>query len=178
MPSTSKLLSSCKRDALIFFSIMVIITVITYPFMINRRNYETYISSSKDIKSKTGLTTYSVYVFQQVICDIFYDLAVTCYLTVVMLFTSLTLKQVEIIQQDMIISADEHKINCKQYLLAKEKICYLQKESFWSTQILTFTSGLNVLSLMFQIWIAKGSLNSTAEVVAQISLGVPYLLKG
>ena len=137
---TSKLLTQCRRDAIIYFSIMVIWLIVYFCVSYKFNNLSL----------------------------LFYNYAVTCYLTLVMIFTSLTLRQVESIQGSMIIKIDD-SLSCEEYMIEKEKIKYLYTESYYSTQILTLVAFFNVLVFIFFIWCNRYELINMSAVWASYS---------
>ena len=101
-----------------------------------------------------GQQTYSLYVFNQITTGLFLNLSVACYLSVMMLFTSLTMMQINAIQDEVmtIVSVNSNSFDLNKYLEAKGKIVSLKRGSYFSTQLLTFTAAINLISFMFILW--------------------------
>ena len=140
---TSKLLKTCRRDAIIYYIVMVIWLII-------------YSSVSYKFNNFSLL---------------FYNYAITCYLALVMIFTSLTLRQVQSIQSSMIIKINDSvsMLSCEEYMIEKEKIKYLYSESYYSTQILTLVAFFNVLVFIFFIWCNRYEFINKSAVWASYS---------
>jgi hypothetical protein len=96
------------------------------------------------------MITYTEFAFQQSTLLIF-NLAITCYLTVVMFFISLALQQIKYLQQDIINAIDNDKLTCSMYISAKEKINDLQIEFFLLIQVLTIIAGINIIAFLIRV---------------------------
>ena len=164
---TSSIISSSRRKCITFFIIMSLLVVICNPLHINRAIYET----------EFVLVNYSEFVLQQVTL-LFFNLATTCYLTVVMFFTSVTLKQIKLLQHDMLTAIDNDKLTCSEYQVEKEKINDLKNDSYLSIQILTATAAINVISFMMQVGVYYSSIYKSYKdmIVADLHT-VPYIFK-
>jgi hypothetical protein len=149
----SKLLGPCKRDTIIFFIAMMLLVIIINPLIINPTKYEVKFLDKDDdsVKKRLGAQSYQLYAFRNT-AFLFYNMAVTCYLSVTLLFFSLTTKQVELLQWEMIDVAQKRLLSMSTYRALKDKILYYQNESYYSTQVLTFTAGVNVIVLIFELW--------------------------
>ena len=173
--TTCKILASCKRDAIIFYVIMALIVVIIDPFSvpINRRNKKYNVMDDIVLKYPNP-----VFTFYELTTNLYFDLAVTSYLTISMLFISLTIKQVSSIQTDVLNAMNDNKLSCDLYMTAKKKIKYLLSESFYSIQLLTIVAGINVLIFMFYIWNWNNHSKDISQEIILDLLEVPYLMKG
>jgi len=146
----SSILPSCKSNTFMFLFTMVLIVITIDPSVINESGYEAYINASS---TNTSLdTNYRLYCFNFV-TNMIYNLAATLYLSVVVLFTIISLKQVQSLQHDMIHSLDQEVLSTEQYSTIKEKIILLQKESYYSTQVITLVAGFDIIIEMFELWI-------------------------
>jgi len=142
--SVPSLVSKYKKDAVIFFATMALTVLVINPININK---SIYINAYSDV---SGLRTYSVFVLQQTTL-LFYNLAITCYLTVAMLFISIALKQVELFQEDISNAMKVDKITCEEYITAKEKINYLHSTSSLFIQVLTLSAGISVIIFILRV---------------------------
>jgi len=184
--TTTKLLNQCKKHAIIFFTIMILLVIVIDPLSISKKTYDVNSGGvDDDYRIKYGVQTYARYAFFQLTTNLFYNLSITCYLSIVMLFISLTLSQVKLMQNDTIISIDDDKLTCDQYMITKDKILYLQSESYLATQILTISAGINVLTFVFTVWLFhynykhyQNTLFTYKEMLFLDFDEVPYLLKG
>jgi len=140
---TSNIIYTSKRRCIIFFIIMILLVVICNPLNMSRSIYN---AGYKDV----NFSSYSAFLFQQVAL-LFFNLATTCYLTVVMFFTSITIKQIKLIQNDIITSIDNDSLTCNKYVLLKEKIIDLKKEFYLLVQILTIIAGVNIIAFVIQV---------------------------
>jgi len=173
----SRLLLKCKRDALIFFIVMALLVITIDPIGFTHKSYESYVSQfDDDFLTKTGQQTYSLYVFSR-FSILFLNLSVSAYLTVVMMFISLTFKQVTFIQESLMLDSD--KLSCNQYLEAKMLILQLKNASYYSTQFLTFTALVNIVAFMFFLWFNhKIFISSYPDMILYDVLLLPLLFKG
>lgn len=147
---TSKLLPICKRDAFTFCAIMMIIVITIDPIIINYRGYDAYLDNKVGVTlSKT--TSYEVYVIN-CLSNMSFNLVATLYLSVVMFFNSLTLKQIQSLQKYLLHEIENNRLSNDEYMIQKEKIFTLQKQSYGPSQVITLVAGINVLMEMFQIW--------------------------
>ena len=148
---TKNLLISCKRDALIFFISMTLLIIIINPLDISHSKYESSFVGKENLKKTFGEPTYSLFVLSHVSILIF-NMAITCYLSVVMLFMSLTINSIILKQQSIIDSVEENRLSPALYMLQKEKIMGLQNESYYSSQLMTLSACLNVFLFLFRLW--------------------------
>jgi len=181
----SKILSRCKRDAIIYFIMMILVVIIIVPIVMNKKYYDNHFGifyQNTNDKSKFGLQNYSMYVFNISMRFLFLALSITCYLTIVMMFISLTLQQIEVIQSEIIIMLEDDTLTCEQYMIAKNKIIYLRNESNLSTQVLTITAALNIITFMFMIWYNHYHYNLNqyqhSTMILYDFFQLPALLKG
>ena len=151
----SPLVASCKRSAVVYFICMALLVIAIDPIMMTHNYYEAqFIDYYDDGKlSQYGEQTYSLYVFNRFTARLFFNLSVACYLSVMLLFTSLTMMHINAIQEEVMkIVSTKSSCFLNKYLEAKRKIVSLKKGSYFSTQLLTFTAAINVISLMFRFW--------------------------
>jgi hypothetical protein len=145
-----KQLALCKRNAMIFFICMVLLVIVIDPIFMTRNVYNDF--DDDDYLKKTGIPTYSNYAFSIFTGNLFLNLSVTCYLTVMMLFTSLSLKQINHLLMYVIKMIDTNTLVTDHYMDAKDKIISLKNGSYLSVQLLTITAAINVIAFMFSIW--------------------------
>jgi hypothetical protein len=135
---------------------MALLVIAIIPTSMTHSYYETEFGDNYEDGTSTefGQQTYSLYVFSQFTGNLFANLAVACYLSVMLLFTSLTMMHINAIQDEVmtIVSANSSSFDLTKYLEAKGKIVSLKKGSYFSTQLLTFTAAINIISFMFYIW--------------------------
>jgi len=176
----SKHLASCKRTAVVYFICMALLVITIDPFNMTRSTYKEY-GDDDDYLNKFGIQTYPSFAFSQFTTVIFLNLSVTCYLTVMLLFTSLSLMQIKTIQQHMIEMIDTNTLITDDYMDAKDEIMSLKNGSYLSAQLLTITAAINVVAFLFTMW-----LNSYLHISGAITYGemilydfiaFPYLLK-
>jgi hypothetical protein len=150
---TSALLNTCKRDAVIFFIFMSLLVIIIDPISITPRAYSDFITLAfNGDGNNVGMQTYSLYVFYCVSSHISFNLMVTCYLSVLMLFISLTLAQTNVYQQGMLSHVDTDTFKLEHYHSARDKIRNLLNDSYYSLQLATMTALVNIISFMFLLW--------------------------
>lgn len=117
--TNKQILAHCKRDAIVFLGFLSIFIII---------NNVLYAAADKNA------------------FRVIYDIPLTFLLTVVMIFTSLSLLQVQDIQQALILAINSKQgITTSQYLAEKEKIMCIQRESYWSHQVVTITAAINII---------------------------------
>jgi len=192
----SPLLALCKRNALIYFTCMALLVIAIDPISMTRSWYETELVDNLDDGDldEFGEETYSLFVFNRFTTILFFNLSITCYLSVILLFTSLTMMHINAIQEEVvsIVSASSSNFELDKYLEAKTKITSLKNGSYFSTQLLTFTAAINIICFMFQLWFYHYSFNMTRtdnndDYVARLNYSevlvvdfylLPYLLKG
>ena len=175
-----KHLALCKRNAMIFFICIVLLVIVIDPIYMTRSVYNYF--DDDDYNKKTGIQTYSLFAFNVFTGNLFLSLSVTCYLTVMMLFTSLSLMQIRHLQEYVINMIDTNTLITDHYMDMKDKIISLKDGSYLSVQFLTITAAINVIAFMFNIWY-----NSYQYFESFISYGdmlfydfslLPFLLKG
>jgi len=131
---TYKLLNTCKRDAAIF---LVVVTII---------NLTAWVIAVTD----NGAIGFSLF-----------EIPLTLLETVVMIFTSLSLLQLQEIQHCLILSiSSKEGITTHQYLMEKSKIENIQKETYWSHQVVTVTAAINTIAFIGVIILSRVFLNS------------------
>jgi len=178
----SKHLASCKRVTGIFFIFMFLLTIIIDTLSMTRDSYDNFtISNNDDYLKKTGENTYPLYVFSTFTTFLFLNISVLCYLTVMMFFTSLTLKQIRDLQENLIKMIDTNTLITDHYMYLKEKIISLKSRSYLSALLLMITAAINVVCFMFDLWL--GSYNyfnniwSYEEMIVFDLSTFPFLLK-
>jgi len=70
-----------------------------------------------------------------------------------MLFTTLPIIEVQVIQENLLKSVDESRVSCDEYMIEKERIVGLQNEAYYSTQLMTITAGFNLLTSILGFYI-------------------------
>ena len=142
---------------------MAILVIAIDPITMTHSWYETEVLTNNnydDVElSEFGEQTYSLYVFRIFTYSLFFNLTVACFLSVMLLFTSLTMMHINAIQKDvmMIVSASSSSFQLGEYLEAKGQIVKLKNGSYFSTQLLTFTAALNVIGFLFHLFFLKNS---------------------
>ena len=194
----SPLLASCKRITLVFFVCMALLVIAINPIEMTRSYYENEIVDNYDdgILIEHGQQTYSMFKFNRFTTSLVFNLSVACYLSVMLLFTSLTMMHIITIQDEVVTILSvktSDTFNLDEYLKAKEKIVSLKNGSSFSTQLLMLTAGINMISFMFHLWyyhysfIQSYSINTDDEYFIHLTYSgmivkdlylVPYLLKG
>ena len=173
-----KHLALCKRNAMIFFICMVLLVIVIDPIYMTRSFYNSNINNYYLIIQRT----YSLYAFNMFTGNLFLSLSVTCYLTVMMLFTSLSLKQIKHLLMYVIKMIDTNTLVTDHYMDAKDKIISLKNGSYLSVQLLTITAAINVIAFMFIIWYSSyryfQSLNTYWQMIFFDFTVLPLLLKG
>lgn len=165
----TNLLSSSKLQVYFFYISMAMLVVIINPLNINKSVYPEY-------HQGFGVNTYSIFVFQQVSL-LFFNLAVTSYLALILLFTLLTLGQVKSLLKDTNNSIDNNTLTCNDYFVTKEKFKYLKKESNLSIQILTISAGCNVMSFVFELFANNSNGTTYSNIILANVHMIPYFLK-
>jgi len=163
---------------------MALLVVTIDPFFMTKSIYPDIISSNNDdYNMKLGLRNYSAFVFNGFTTNLFLNLSVTCYLTVMLFLTSITLKQINTLQENIITMIQSNTLKSNKYIEIKEKIITLKNGSYFSTQLLTFTAGINIVCFMYQIWVSSynyrinKSIGYKEMIFFDFTL-LPLLLKG
>jgi len=176
----SKHLASCKRTAVVYFICMALLVITIDPFTMIRSTYKDEVDD--DYRNKTGQQTYPLYAFCQFTTNALLNLSVTCYLTVMLLFTSLSLMQIKTIQQHMIEMIDTNTLITDRYMDAKDEIMSLKNGSYLSAQQLTITAAINVVAFLFHMWLGSyrhiSGTYTYGEMILFDFFAFPYLLKG
>lgn len=94
---------------------------------------------------------YSIYVFLR-LGVLFYNLTVTLFLSVILLFISFTLYQIKNLQVTMIELLNDDRLSGNQYKLYKNQVLKLMKQSYYPMQVLTLVAFINLIAGMFWIW--------------------------
>jgi len=177
------LLQSCKRNALIFFIFMILLVISIDPIAMSR-NFYTDIQADFDDKflHQAGAYTYSLYAFNIFTSGLFFNLSLACYLSVMVFFISLVLKQINALQENIIKMIDNNTFTLTKYLDAKDNIITLRNGTYFSTELLTITAAINVIAFMFQLWSIHHyylTKNITYKEMIFYSFTLfPFLLKG
>lgn len=167
----TNLLSSYQLQVYFYYISMAMLVVIINPLNINKSVYPEY--------QGFGIKTYSIFVFQQVSL-LFFNLAVTSYLVLMLLFTLLTLGQVKLLLKDTNSSIDNNSLTCNDYFVTKEKLKYLKKESNLSIQILTISAGCNAIIFVFQLFVNNSNeylVPTYSDIILANVHMIPYILK-
>ena len=193
------LLDRCKIDSIVFFVIMVLLVILIPPIVISPSSYIADYAGYDDYKQAYGLETYHRFAFYNV-SILFYNLAMTSYLSLIMLFASFQIKWIQNIQVDMITSLDfDDSLSIENYKDFKNNINKLLDGNrifvrFFRIfgingldviQFLTLTASFQVLVFLFWIYTHwyeylqnKSSQYTREYMVKNMLLAVPYLLKG
>jgi hypothetical protein len=176
----SKHLASCQRAAVIFFICMSLLVIAIDPISMTRSFYKEI--DDDDYLNKTGQQNYNLFAFCEFTTALFLNLAVTCYLTVMLFFTSLSLMQIKTLQEYMITMIDTGTLLTDHYMDTKDKIISLKRGSYLSAQLLTIIAGINVICFMFVMWFESyyyiNGIGTYQEMIIYDLYAFPYLLKG
>ena len=148
------------------------------------RNFYTDIQADFDDKflHQAGAYTYSLYAFNIFTSGLFFNLSLACYLSVMVFFISLVLKQINALQENIIKMIDNNTFTLTKYLEAKDNIITLRNGTYFSTELLTITAAINVIAFMFQLWSIHHyylTKNITYKEMIFYSFTLfPFLLKG
>ena len=137
--SIPSLLKVCKRDAIIFYAVFMVQVLVTISWEVSIVVHNHYL----DVEY--------AYVFYFLFSWGFY-LASTSYLAVVLLFLSLSLMEVQTVQQDIVKAIEGNQMSCQEYMIAKDKIKYIQRESYFSLQVLVATAAINVIAFIYLLY--------------------------
>ena len=195
------LLASCKRSAVIFFICMALLVIAIEAIMMTHWWYDNEVVSNNNYDdgelSKFGEQTYPLYMFHRFTYGLFFNMTVACYLSVMMLFLSLTMKQINYIQEEVMTIVNAKSLSgsfeLDKYLDAKGRIVKLKNASYFSAQLLTFTAAINVICFLFFLWYYHYSFikstssnddyddgydqNYSGMIIYELGL-IPFLLKG
>jgi len=146
------LLSQRINCTVIFFIIMSLIVIIIQPCGFSHKMYEADFADYDDNNLKEiGVQTFSLYVLHEFFV-LFYNFAITCYLTTLILFTSLTLHEIKLRQERILEKTKSNTITFQSYKDEKKEITKLNNDSFWTIQIVTITAGLNAIIFVLMMW--------------------------
>jgi hypothetical protein len=124
---TSKQIAECKRDIYVYFVIMTLLVLIIDSLPLNKQYFAQY---DDDYYSKIeGTESYSSWLFSTATTGLFFNFGTTSYLSVVMFFKSLLIKQISSLQEQIILSIQEDTITVETYYQLKERALLLQKNS-------------------------------------------------
>ena len=195
----SPILASCKRTTIVFFICVVLFIAAIDPISMTSSWYESeFVDHYDDGHLKAyGEQTYSLFVFNRFTVNIFFNLSVACYLSVVLLFTSVTMKLICICQGDVIqIVSAKNNFELDKFMAAKQKIISMKNGTYFSSQLLTFTASINLITFIFVLWfnhyvfIKTTNSNSVDDdsssaysvdysaMLTHDFIQLPYLLKG
>lgn len=180
---TNKQIAECKRDIYIYFVIMALLVLIIDSLPLNKQYFAQY---DDDYYSKIeGTDSYSSWLFSTATTGLFFNFGITSYLSVVMFFKSLLIKQISSLQEQIILSIQDDTITVETYYQLKERALLLQKNSHVSLQLLTVTSGVNLLCWIYMLWALNSQYNSdeygeylnTQDKIITYLLNIPFLFK-
>ena len=151
----SPILASCKRTTIIFFVCVILLIAAIDPVSMTSSWYESEFVDHYDDGhlNEYGEQSYSLFVFNRFTVNIFFSLSVTCYLSVVLLFKSFSMKLICTMQADAMKIINTDKFELDKYLAVKQKIISLKNGTYFSSQLLTFTAAINVITFMFLLWL-------------------------
>ena len=184
---TIELLRSTKRDAVIFFVVMALCVLVIDPFEVYTiQEYEAgYVDYDDGYLIKTGLNTYPSYVFCILTTGFALNFLITCYLTLIMMFLSLFLKQVQLSQRSLISAVENNDLTLSMYRKERDKIDEFQSSSNFATKLLFLTSAINLVALIFFLWFNhylfindNEQVSSYGDMVVQDFALLPFYLKG
>ena len=184
---TKKLLQSAKRDAVIFFIVMALCVVVIDPFEVyTPTEYQAgYVDYDDGYLIKTGLNTYPSYVFCILTTGFALNFLITCYLTLIMMFLSLFLKQVQLSQRNLISAVENNNLTLTMYRKERDKIDEFQSSSNFATKLLFLTSAINLVALIFFLWFNhylfindNEQVSSYGSMVVEDFALLPFYLKG
>jgi hypothetical protein len=149
----SPILASCKRTTLAFFIFIALLVIIINPYTMTRNIYkDEFVDKDDGNLSEYGEQSYPLFVFNRFTVNIFFSLSVTCYLSVVLLFKSFSMKLICTMQADAMKIINTDKFELDKYLAVKQKIISLKNGAYFSSQLLTFTAAINVITFIFVLW--------------------------
>ena len=123
---------------------------------------------------------YSEFLFQQITL-LFFNLATTCFLTVLMFFTSISLKHIKVFQEDVIAAIDGDMLTCSKYISIKEKIVDVRSEFYLLIQILMITAGVNIIAFVMEATVYYNYYTEIGytykDLIRSLVHMIPYLLK-
>lgn len=184
---TIKLLQSTKRDAVIFFVVMSLCVLVIDPFEVyTPSQYEAgYVDYDDGYLIKTGLNTYPSYVFCILTTGFALNFLITCYLTLIICFLSLFLKQVQLSQRNLISAVENNDLTLSMYRKERDKIDEFQSSSNFATKLLFLTSAINLVALIFFLWFnhylflsGNNQVSSYGSMVILDFALLPFYLKG
>lgn len=145
------LLKRAKYTAVFFIS-MSMIVIIIQPCGFSKRIYNADFANYDDNElNEIGVQTFSLYVLHEFFVMI-YNFSVTCFLSTLMLFTSLTLHEIKLRQDSILKSTKNNSITYSSYMEQKNMITKLNGDSFYTVQIITVTAGLNAIMFILMMW--------------------------
>ena len=157
---------------------MAVLVIAITPINMTRSYYEDEFVDYEDdgILTEVGEQTYSLYVFNRFASNLFFNLSVACYLSVVLLFTSLSMMHINAIQDEVmtVVSAKSNSFDLNKYLEAKGRIVTLMRGSYFSTQLLTFTAAINIICFMSELWYYHYSFIKSTSSDADDAFHVTY----
>jgi hypothetical protein len=175
---TKKFFWRSKKNAIIFAAIFLPLVIAVDPLSI-REDY--YLTSYTTTKSLYAYPTYPIYQFY-VITSLFYNLAVTTYLTVTMFFLSLALSQIQALQTKIIDAVKADTISLSSYFKAKSIVKNLHEGTHEVMEKLALAAFINKLTWLFVVWLYQYEASVDPDFTAadmflsDLLLG-PYLLK-
>ena len=145
-------LSERMKCTIIFFISMSMCVIIIQSSGLSPHIYESNFDTYDDEDLEDlGVQTFSLYVLHEFFV-LFYNFAVTCLLSVVMIFTSLTLHEIKSRQEKILEKVKDNTITAVLYFEEKKKISTLHEDLDWTLQIVTFTAGLNAFVFVLMVW--------------------------
>ena len=119
--SFQRILFQRIKCTVIFFIIMSLIVIIIQPCGFSHKIYEADFADYDDNNLKEiGVQTFSLYILHEFFV-LFYNFAITCYLTTLMLFTSLTLHEIKLRQERILAETKSNTITFQSYKKEKKK---------------------------------------------------------
>ena len=166
-PNSIKIVQTCKRDTMRFFFINAILVIALFPLDVIGK----YRDDDDSFKS------YTTYVVDAVFSSLFYYFLMVTWLSASMFFTSISMQQTQLLQQELIkklksvvsevrisssmnyddssiISTDNNttELEMKSYLVLHREITSRIQNTFYSVQYVTVGALINIITFVWLIW--------------------------
>lgn len=176
-----KLLPKIKRNVLIYFIGMILLTIVIVSIIINRSYYET-VYQDDIIKDRTKFTTYPLFTFGVLCSNMFLNICEVSFISIALLVFSLKLEQILHLQESMLNAMDQETMTVNLYYDNKERIQALQKSTYFAIQFLTIVAGINWIGLLvgmlsFHLFFIENSNYTYYDMIKDDFVILPYTLK-
>ena len=86
--------------------------------------------------------------------------------------------EVQTIQQDIVKAIDGNQMSCQEYMIAKDKIKYIQRESYFPLQVLVATAAINVMAFIYTLYCFRLLFKHNGKIFTlQLVFASSFLLK-